>query len=63
MLEAAEFKAFQDHLSHYCIDKATEYNLPVKLHTGYYGGMPLTDCTTTPGTCAPCSLPTRIPPL
>lgn len=40
----AEFKAIQDHLFHYCIRKAVEYNLPVKLHTGYYaghGGMPL----------------------
>ena len=43
-LEAAELKAIQDHLFHYCIDRATEYDLPVKLHTGYYagyGGMPL----------------------
>jgi len=39
-----ELKAIQDHLFHYCVDKAAEYNLPVKLHTGYfagYGGMPL----------------------
>jgi hypothetical protein len=43
---SAEFekKAIQDHLFHYCIRKSVEYNLPVKLHTGYYagtGGMPL----------------------
>ncbi len=43
-LTPAETKAVQDHLFHYCIDKATEYKLPVKLHTGYFaghGGMPL----------------------
>jgi predicted TIM-barrel fold metal-dependent hydrolase len=43
-LTGAELKAVQDHLFHYCIDKATEYKLPVKLHSGYYagyGGMPL----------------------
>ncbi|MCX5758487.1 MAG: amidohydrolase family protein [Candidatus Hydrogenedentes bacterium] len=43
-LSPAELKALQDHLFHYCVDKAIEYNLPVKLHTGYYaghGGMPL----------------------
>lgn len=37
-------KAIQDHLFHYCVRKATEYKLPVKLHTGYYAGhsgMPL----------------------
>ncbi|GMV99545.1 MAG: hypothetical protein AMXMBFR84_06840 [Candidatus Hydrogenedentota bacterium] len=39
-----EQKAVQDHLFHYCIRKAVEYDLPVKLHTGYFaghGGMPL----------------------
>lgn len=39
-----EKKPFQDHLFHYCLDKAAEYRLPVKLHTGYYAGhghMPL----------------------
>jgi hypothetical protein len=43
-LTEPELKAVQDHLFHYCIRKAVEYNLPVKLHTGYYagwGGMPL----------------------
>lgn len=37
-------KALQDHLFCYAVDKATEHNLPVKLHTGYYAGqnsMPL----------------------
>ncbi|MBI2433840.1 MAG: amidohydrolase family protein [Candidatus Hydrogenedentes bacterium] len=36
VLSPAEHKAIQDHLFHYCIEKATEYGLPVKLHTGYY---------------------------
>lgn len=43
-LSPAETKALQDHLFHYCVRKATEYKLPVKLHTGYFaghGGMPL----------------------
>jgi predicted TIM-barrel fold metal-dependent hydrolase len=43
-LNAAEMKALQDHLFHYCVSKATDYGLPVKLHTGYYAGangMPL----------------------
>ena len=43
-LSSEEQKAIQDHLFHYCVDKATEYHLPVKLHTGYYAGrngMPL----------------------
>ena len=43
-LTPAENKAIQDHLFHYCVDKAVEYHLPVKLHTGYYAGsnsMPL----------------------
>jgi hypothetical protein len=44
MLSPDESKALQDHLFRYCIGKATEYGLPVKLHTGYYAGhdrMPL----------------------
>jgi len=43
-LGAAENKALQDHLMHYCIAKAAEKGLPVKLHTGYFAGhngMPL----------------------
>jgi len=43
-LTPAEMKALQDHLFHYCVSKATDYGLPVKLHTGYYAGangMPL----------------------
>lgn len=43
-LSKTERKALQDHLFRYCLEKAQEYGLPVKLHTGYYagdGGMPL----------------------
>lgn len=38
-LTGREMKAVQDHLWRYCVHKATEYDLPVKLHTGYYGGI------------------------
>ncbi|OGG50553.1 MAG: hypothetical protein A3F84_13640 [Candidatus Handelsmanbacteria bacterium RIFCSPLOWO2_12_FULL_64_10] len=43
-LAEGEMKAVQDHLFRYCVQKATDYGLPVKLHTGYYAGangMPL----------------------
>lgn len=30
-----ELKTLQNHLFRYCVTKATEYHLPVKLHTGY----------------------------
>lgn len=43
-MHGLERKPLEDHLFHYCVDKATEYHLPVKLHTGYYAGqngMPL----------------------
>lgn len=43
-LAAPERKALEDHLFWYAVGKATEHNLPVKLHTGYYAGqnsMPL----------------------
>lgn len=39
-----EQKMLEDHLFWYAVKKSTEYNLPVKLHTGYYAGyndMPL----------------------
>lgn len=41
---ADERKELEDHLFWYAVGKADEYNLPVKLHTGYYAGensMPL----------------------
>ncbi|HZR40093.1 MAG TPA: amidohydrolase family protein [Ktedonobacteraceae bacterium] len=34
-LTDAEQKALQDHLFHYCVQKAINYNLPIKLHCGY----------------------------
>ena len=43
-LKPEELKAMRDHLFWYAVKKATEYQLPVKLHTGYYAGanrMPL----------------------
>ena len=43
-LSPAELKALGDHLFHFCVERATEYGLPVKLHTGYMahtGQMPL----------------------
>ncbi len=33
-----ESKALQDFLFRYCVGKATELGLPVKLHTGYHAG-------------------------
>ncbi|MHC4591512.1 MAG: amidohydrolase family protein [Planctomycetota bacterium] len=37
-LDAGERKALEDHLFHYCVRKAAERGLPVKLHTGYHTG-------------------------
>jgi hypothetical protein len=34
----AEEKRLQDHLFWYCARRATEHDLPVKVHTGYYAG-------------------------
>jgi predicted TIM-barrel fold metal-dependent hydrolase len=48
----AETKAIQDHLFWYCVRRATEDGLPVKLHTGFYAGsghMPLHRVGTNPG--------------
>jgi len=44
LLPAQEKKELEDHLFWYAVQKATQYKLPVKLHTGYYAGqngMPL----------------------
>jgi len=52
ILENAEKKAIEDHLFWYAVDKATEYNLPVKLHTGYFAGfngMPMDRLSKHPG--------------
>jgi hypothetical protein len=43
-LDPEEMKSLQDFLFRYCVERATERGLPVKLHTGYYAGhdyMPL----------------------
>ena len=43
-LTSEEQKALEDHLFWYVVKRATENNLPVKLHTGYLAGenaMPL----------------------
>jgi len=51
-LSAVEKKRLEDHLFWYCVRKATEYKLPVKLHTGYYAGqnnMPLSRLQGNPG--------------
>jgi len=47
-----EWKMLQDHLFWYAVKKADEFNLPVKLHTGYYAGnnkMPLSRLIKNPG--------------
>jgi predicted TIM-barrel fold metal-dependent hydrolase len=36
-----DLKALQDFLLRYCVGKAGEYGLPVKLHTGYLAGRDL----------------------
>jgi len=51
----AELKALQDHLFWYSVNKANEYNLPIKLHTGHYGGhgyMPLSRLSKNPASAA-----------
>ncbi|HOL19249.1 MAG TPA: amidohydrolase family protein [Candidatus Hydrogenedens sp.] len=37
-LKPEELKAIQDNLFRKCLQCATEYHLPVKLHTGYFAG-------------------------
>ena len=37
-LNTEEDKALGDHLFRHCVTIATEYNLPIKLHTGYFAG-------------------------
>ena len=51
-LSSQQKKALEDHLFWYAVNKATEHNLPVKLHTGYYAGqnsMPLSRLVNNPG--------------
>jgi predicted TIM-barrel fold metal-dependent hydrolase len=50
-LTGEETKAIEDHLFWYCVRKATEYSLPVKIHTGLYAGhskMPLSRVSGNP---------------
>ncbi|MCE5249645.1 amidohydrolase family protein [bacterium] len=50
-----EKKAIEDHLFWYAADKAVQFDLPVKLHTGYYVGhdyMPLSRLMQNPGSAA-----------
>lgn len=57
-----EDAAIQGHLFHYCVDKATHYALPIKLHTGYFAGhnvMPLHRVRSNGGDL--CSLVTQHP--
>ena len=51
-LNGAERKKLEDHLFWIAVELATEHDLPVKLHTGYYAGqnrMPLTRVGRNPG--------------
>ena len=51
-VSAEDEKRLQDHLFWYSVGKATEHDLPVKLHTGYYAGqnkMPLARVARNPG--------------
>ena len=55
-LDVKQTKALQDHLFHYCISRATDFKLPVKLHTGYYAGtnyMPLDRLSQNPSDLCP----------
>jgi predicted TIM-barrel fold metal-dependent hydrolase len=59
-LSAEERKLLEDHLFWYAVDQATRYDLPVKLHTGYYAGnnsMPLARLRANAGSaCQLCAL-------
>ena len=51
-ISPADRKALEDHLFWYAVGRATEFRLPVKLHTGYYAGdnyMPLERLGCNPG--------------
>ncbi len=61
-LTGQERKALEDHLFWYAVGKATEHELPVKLHTGYYAGqngMPLGRLIHNPGSA--CDLCRKAP--
>jgi uncharacterized protein len=55
-LDPGERKALEDHLMRYCLARAGEAGLPVKLHCGYYAGvdrMPLTRVRQNAGDLSP----------
>lgn len=55
-LSLEEKKSVQDFLFRYCVQRATEAGLPVKLHTGYYAGhnnMPLSRLRENAGDLCP----------
>jgi len=57
-----EILVLQDHLFWYVVKKANQYNLPVKLHTGYYAGsnsMPLSRVGNNPGSASQLCLDSR----
>ena len=61
-LTPVEQKQLEDHLFWYAVRRATEYRLPVKLHTGFYAGvnsMPLARLQGNPG--AACELCRKSP--
>jgi predicted TIM-barrel fold metal-dependent hydrolase len=37
-LELARMKLLEDHLFWFCVDQATQHQMPVKIHTGYLSG-------------------------
>jgi len=55
-LSVSEERALQDCLFHYCVRRAIDYRLPIKLHTGYYAGhngMPLARVAQNPADLCP----------
>ncbi|NND33763.1 MAG: amidohydrolase family protein [Saprospiraceae bacterium] len=51
-VDGEDRKALEDHLFWYVVNKATEFNLPVKIHLGYLAGqdrMDLANVRTNPG--------------
>jgi len=61
-VSADDKKRLEDHLFWYAVGKATEHDLPVKLHTGYYAGqnkMPLARVAKNPASV--CEVVRRAP--
>ena len=56
-LSSSETKALQDFLFHCCIQRAGDYRLPVKIHTGYPGGNNRVDMTRIRATDLVAALP------